>query len=104
MSITTSDLSGGVHWVTRREGPVRGYKYKRFTDCEVERSWFDCLMGNKQTYDVCFSKVTIEPGDEIVRPRAMDHHGVTGPWIIMESLGHQIIYVPTKLQLIFISK
>jgi hypothetical protein len=77
MSITTSDLSVGVHWVNAKNGPMRGFK--RFTDCEVKRSWIDYLLGEKQTYDVCFSKVSIEPGSEIVRPRTMDHHGVTEP-------------------------
>jgi hypothetical protein len=59
------DLPVGLSEI--RQGTVYGYKF--FTDCTTEQTWADWLVGRSHgTYSLCFSKVAVNPGNQILRP------------------------------------
>jgi hypothetical protein len=65
-----SDLPIGLSEI--KQGTVHGYKF--FNHCRVQQSWVDWLSWKPETtYDLCFSKVAVNPGSQIVRPSESSH-------------------------------
>lgn len=61
--INATELPIGVHKV--ENGEINGYKY--FEKCRV-RTWVDWLTGKQREYGICWARVSVKEGGEIVRP------------------------------------